>query len=143
MLSSLINFFAGIQTYLIVGVFTLGLGAYEGYHFERARFDAYQTKVEAEGKKQEEHTKEVIAQQQKATEDIKNGFKETITNLHNYYNHRVYVNASSRKVSTIPTTTSRTDEEANNQLFIGQCAETTGQLVYLQKWVNDQVQIGK
>jgi hypothetical protein len=56
-----------------------------------------------------------------------------------YYVNGVRQSDGSSTMSGISTTTSVADAKTAYAILAGQCAETTIQLVELQKWINEQI----
>ena len=116
---------------LIGGLFLFGY--YQGYSAEKKRFDAFKTELEAKAKAQEMLNKATEQKNKLIAENIKNEYEARIVAVRNYYDR--LRNPSSDKLPSISNSTHRVDETATDPIFIGQCAETTIQLVSLQDWV--------
>ena len=129
---------SSFTTYIAIAITCLGLGAYGGYEFESNRFEAFKVKTEEIAKVQEEHNKAVVAEQKQITEKVKSDYEAQIDNIKHIYASRVFIDPSSGKVSSVSAASIGINEATSDSVFIGQCAQTTVQLVYLQKSVSEQ-----
>jgi hypothetical protein len=115
---------------------------YAGWHMRDVDFMAYKKEVEYTAKLQEEKVKSIRSQQELVTKGIKDEYDSKLTTLRNYYKSTsVWNNGSGSQMSGISTAPSATDVIASYNQLAGACAETTLQLVQLQKWLNEQVGI--
>ncbi len=108
-----------------------------GFYVEHLRLVAYQEKVSAEGKVQEQKNKDIIVQQQLITKQVKNDYQNKLDRVKSYYGSLHY--ASSRQLSSTSKTTSSIDGTATDSQFVEKCAATTLQLESLQDFINQQL----
>ena len=117
---------------LVIALF--GFGYYQGYSSEKERFDAFKAELEASALAQEKINQQIEQKNKLIATNIKSEYETKIIALRNYYaNSLRYTN--SNKLSSFPDSTYRVDEKTTDPIFIGQCAETTQQLVSLQDWI--------
>ena len=120
----------------VLGIF------YAGWHLRDMDFMAYKKEVESVAKAQEEKVKSIRSQQELVTKGIKDEYDAKLTTLRNYYKSTsVWNNGSGSQMSGISSAPSATDVIASYNQLAGACAETTLQLVQLQKWLNEQIGI--
>lgn len=117
----------------------LGLSFVGGYYVEHLRFVAYQEKVAADGKVQEEHNKDLIKQQQLTTQKVENDYQNKLDRIKSYYSG-LHVTSSS-KLSIASPTQPFVDGTATDPQFAEKCTITTQQLESLQDFVREQLQI--
>jgi len=110
-----------------------------GFYVEHLRFEAYREKVVAEGKVQEQHNKDLLAQQQLITKQVTDDYETKLNRIKSYY--AGLHDTSGRTVSSISTTTVSTDGTPSDPQFVEKCAVTTQQLESLQEFVNSQLQV--
>ena len=110
-----------------------------GYYVEHLRFEAYREQVIAEGKVQEQHNKDILAQQQLITKQVTNDYQNKLDRIKSYY--AGLHDTSGRSVPSISTATSSTDGTPSDPQFVEKCAMTTQQLESLQEWIREQVGI--
>jgi hypothetical protein len=125
--------------YKIIGIIGLvavlfGTGYYRGYSAEKQRFDAFKSELVASAKAQEKINQQIEQKNKLIADNSKREYEAKIVALRNYYFDRVR-NTDQNKLPSASITTHRVDETATDPVFIGQCAETTLQLVSLQDWV--------
>ena len=126
----------GVCVALLVGTW------YLGYSFEHKRFVDFQHVVREEAAKQEAKVESITKQQTLVTKGIQDEYEAKLSAIRNYYKSTsVWNNPSSNKVSGLSTAPSVTDVVTAYNVLAGQCAETTAQVVELQKWINEQVGI--
>jgi len=109
------------------------------FYVEHLRFEAYREKVVAEGKVQEQHNKDLLAQQQLITKQVTDDYETKLNRIKSYY--AGLHDTSGRTVSSISTTTVSTDGTPSDPQFVEKCAVTTQQLESLQEFVNSQLQV--
>ena len=136
----ILNLLGGIggQVYIYIAVLLGGFSA--GFYVEHLRFSAYETRVEAVAKTQEEKVKSIRSQQELVTKGIQNEYQAKLSAVRNFYASGVR-NPSSGSMSGISPAPKGTDAETAYPILAGQCAETTAQLTSLQDWLNAQVGI--
>jgi len=133
-----------IFTYVKIGVAALLLlGAFaSGWHIRNRDFMDYKQEVNNAAKAQEAHVESITKQQELVTKGIQDEYDAKLNAIRNYYKSTsVWNNGSSSKVSGLSTAPSVTDVISSYNVLAGQCAETTAQVVELQKWINEQVGI--
>ena len=120
----------------VLGIF------YAGWHMRDVDYMAYKKEVADVAKTQEEKVKSIRSQQELVTKGIKDEYDAKLIAVRNYYKSTsVWNNSSGGKVSGISTAPSAADVITAYNVLAGQCAETTVQLVQLQKWLNEQIGI--
>ena len=138
---------AKIAGAFILAVLLFLFGYYKGYVNVKNKFDTYKAEVAAFAKAQEEQTKQTIKTQEQITKKAEVQYEKDISSLRALYN-RMRKQSSSGSVSAIPDPATNPAEAAAYymdvapELAVG-CAETTQQVVSLQNWVNDQLQVNK
>ena len=125
---------------LFIGLL-LVCGCFYGY-VEHNRFSAYRAKVESEAKVQEAKVQSITKQQALVTKGIQDEYDAKLTAIRNYYKSTsMWNNGSASKVSGLSTAPSVADVISSYNVLAGQCAETTAQVIELQKWINEQIGI--
>ena len=124
--------------YKVIGIIGLvavlfGTGYYRGYSAEKQRFDAFKAELVASAKAQEKINQQIEQKNKLIADNSKREYEAKIIALRNYYDRMR--NPGSNKLPSAAITTHRVDEKATDPVFIGQCAETTLQLISLQDWV--------
>ena len=113
-----------------------------GYWMGYSRYIEYKKSVEIIAKTQEAKVESITKQHELVTKGIANEYEAKLAAVRNYYRATsVWNNPSSNKVSGLSTAPSVTDVVTAYNVLAGQCAETTAQVVELQKWINEQVGI--
>jgi hypothetical protein len=113
-----------------------GSGWWLGY----SRYVEYKKSVEIAAKVQEAKVESIQKQHELVTKGIQDEYTAKLDLLRNYYANGVrQPNTSS--LPTISNTTGGLDAITAYNLLAGQCAETTQQIVSLQKWINEQMGI--
>jgi hypothetical protein len=133
-----------VLTYVKMGLCVLLLvGAwYLGYSFEHKRFTEFQNVVREQAAQQEAKVQSITKQQALVTKGIQDEYDAKLSAIRNYYKSTsVWNNGSASKVPGLSPTSQLTDVISSYNVLAGQCAETTLQLVELQKWINEQVGI--
>jgi hypothetical protein len=118
------------------------LAAYwKGYHDEHKRFLAFQAEVAAIGKAQELANQNAIQLSEVISEGIKDEYETRIASLRRQYAGRVCnPNSGGGQVSTVSKSSNGIDGTPSDPEFVGKCAETTAQLVALQKWITKHLE---
>ena len=128
---------AGIALILVIFLF----GYYQGYKNQKSVFDAFKSELKVNAKIQEEKNKLLVKQQEKVTENVIKDYEDAIEKLNTYYaNNRVLNSSSSSRVSKVSKGTSTTNGETESNLSstISDCSLDVTQLLYLQKWIEEQ-----
>jgi len=137
-LLKLIGGFGG-QVYLYIALVFGGFSA--GYYVEHLRFVDYKQEVQIAGEKQQAETAAKIKEQELINENIKQTYEARLTNIHTFYSGMLD-SRSSIVSSSDPKATITINGETHNLLLVAeQCAQTTEQLMTLQEWVNQQVNL--
>jgi hypothetical protein len=124
--------------YKVIGIIGLvavlfGTGYYKGYASEKKRFDAFKSELEASAKAQEKINQQIEQKNKLIADNSKREYEAKIVALRHYYDRLRHSDTNNLPSATI--TAHRVDEKATDPVFIGQCAETTLQLVSLQDWI--------
>ena len=124
--------------YKVIGIIGLvavlfGTGYYRGYSAEKKRFDAFKTELEASAKAQEKINQQIEQKNKLIADNSKREYEAKIVALRHYYDRLRHPDTN--KLPSAAITAHRVDEKATDPVFIGQCAETTLQLISLQDWV--------
>jgi len=124
----------GIIAGIVVAIF--GSGWWVGH----SKYVTYKAEVEAVAKTQEAHVESIEKQHALVTKGIQDEYDAKLALLRQYYANGVR-QPSTSKMSGISAAPSSSDVIASYNILAGQCAETTQQLVSLQKWLNEQMGI--
>ena len=124
--------------YKVIGIIGLvavlfGTGYYRGYSAEKQRFDAFKAELEASAKAQEKINQQIEQKNKLIADNSKREYEPKIVALRHYYDGLRHPDTN--KLPSAAITAHRVDEKATDPVFIGQCAETTLQLISLQDWV--------
>lgn len=133
-----------VLTYVKMGLCVALLAScwYLGYSFEHKRFTEFQHVVREQALQQEAKVQSITKQQALVTKGIEDEYNAKLSAIRNYYKSTsMWNNGSTSKVSGLSTAPSVTDVVTAYNVLAGQCAETTAQVVELQKWINEQVGI--
>lgn len=106
-----------------------------GWNHEHKKFVKFQAEIAALGKAQEQINAQKAKEHENTSAAIKDEYEAKLAAIHNYYADRVQPNSRGGNVSTVPKPSSCANVSAPNTVPAGQCAETTLQLVQLQKWI--------
>jgi len=139
-MSFLLKLLGGIggQIYIYLALVLGGFGA--GFYVEHLRFSDYRQEVQIAGEKQQAETAAKIKEQEIINENIKQTYEARLTSIHTFYTGML--NSRSGVVSSDPNATITINGETHNVLLVAeQCAQTTEQLMTLQEWVNQQVNL--
>lgn len=123
-------------------------GYYEGYSHEKEAYDSYKLLIEAKSAEQERHNAEVLAKQKEVTDNLAKGYADAIKKLNDYYRLRnvgsLQSTGNSKTLSEVSNSTSAVDGKTEVNQFNSagvnpiDCASDVLQLLYLQKWIQDQ-----
>jgi hypothetical protein len=140
LLSYAMDFIGGssVQIYIYLALAIGGFGA--GFYVEHLRFANYQQEVENIAKAAEAKNKAVEQQHQQITKGIQDEYDAKLSLLRQYYSNGVR-QPSSSTMSTISTATAITNATTAYNQLTQDCAITTLQLVELQKWINESIEI--
>ena len=117
----------------IVAIFATGY--YKGHRNTQDKFDAYKAEVAAAAAQQEAKTKVINQNNTKVAKETSNAYKDNLAAVRDYYN-RMH-NDGSKFVSRLPDAATGTNAASSYDVLAGQCAETTLQVVTLQKFINE------
>ena len=129
----LINGYLSYIKAFAIGIVLCGI-FYAGFHLGNSRYLEYKASVEAIAKTQEAHIESIQAQHELINQGIKNEYEGKLAAVKSFYS-RVQLNPSSGPMSSISPAPKGTDAETAYPILAGQCAETTLQLIDLQKWM--------
>lgn len=133
--SALVYVKIGLVTVLVCGVF------YLGWHIRDRDFTEYKNQVTIAAEKQAQETESIKKQHALVTKGIEDEYNAKIGLIRQYYANGVRNPNGTGGVSSISTTSAIANATAAYNELAGRCAETTVQLVELQKWINEQVGI--
>ena len=133
MLSVLLSPLQKIGLYAVLVALVFGVGYYKGFSHERDRFVAFKTELEAKAKAQDMLNKAAEQKNKLIAENVKNEYEARLAALRNYYVGLRHTDTN--KMPRVPDSTATTYAEASHPVFVGQCAETTLQLISLQDWI--------
>ena len=129
----------GGQTYIYIALVLGGFSA--GFYVEHLRFVEFRQEVQIAGEKQQAETAAKIKEQELINENIKQTYEARLTGIHTFYTGML--DSRTRNLSASdPNATITINGETHNVLLVAeQCAQTTEQLMTLQEWVNQQVNL--
>ena len=131
-----------ISTYIYGGLILISIICFGYGRHEHNKYIEFKLAVEQAAKAQEAHVESITKQQALVTKGIKDEYDAKLNAVRNYYKSTsVWNNASGSQMSGLSTAPSATDVIASYNQLAGACAETTLQLVSLQKWLNEQIGI--
>jgi len=104
-----------------------------GYYVEHLRLVAYQERVSAEGKIQEQHNKDLLKERELSNAKNKADYDNQLVII-----KRLYYSSSSSMPKPSSTLVS-VNGYTTDPVFAELCANTTAQLNGLRQWVQDQV----
>ncbi len=133
MFSILLSPLQKIGLYAVLVALVFGFGYYKGYSNQRDKFVDFKNELEAKAKAQDMLNKATEQKNKLIAENVKNEYEARLAALRNYYVGLRHTDTN--KLPRVPDTTSTTYAEASHPVFVGQCAETTLQLISLQDWV--------
>ena len=123
-------------------VFAICLVFFAGWHMRDRDFTTYKMAIQIAAEKQQAQTESIQAQHELVTKGISNEYEAKLSAVRNYYKSTsVWNNPNSSAMSGISTAPSSADVIAAYNELSGQCAQTTLQVVELQKWINEQIGI--
>jgi len=126
------------KLFILGGIFLAG--ASFGWYFPHRALVEYKTSIEVATKAQEAHVESIQKQHELVTKGISNEYDAKLALLRQYYASGVR-QPNSSSVSNLSNTTAVANANTAYAELIGQCAETTQQLVSLQSWINQQIGI--
>ena len=120
---------------ILAGLFIAGLLL--GWGYEHRNLVAYKAEVEAVAKIQQAKNESIVKQQTLVNKGIENEYQAKLSALKSYYGG--LRRPSSGSMSAIPQSTLGIDGKATNLELA--CAYTTQQLVSLQAWIQQQLEV--
>ena len=120
---------------ILAGLFIAGLLL--GWAYEHRNLVAYKAEVEAVAKVQQAKNESIVKQQTLVNKGIENEYQAKLSALKSYYGGLRQPGSGS--MSPIPQSTIGIDGKATNLELA--CAYTTQQLVSLQGWVQQQLEV--
>jgi hypothetical protein len=127
-----------VKISIIAGICAIAFGS--GWWMGYSRYIEYKKQVEIAAKAQEAHVESIQKQHELVTKGIANEYDAKLALLRQYYASGVR-QPNSSSVSNLSNTTAVANANTAYAELIGQCAETTQQLVSLQSWINQQIGI--
>jgi hypothetical protein len=121
----------------LVSVFLLGAFA-AGWALRNRDFNDYKKEIATAAKAQEAKVESIRSQQELVTKGIQNEYDAKLALLRQYYANGVR-QPNTGSVSNLSNTTKLFDANTAYSELIGQCAQTTQQLVSLQEWTKEQL----
>ena len=119
---------------LVCGIF------FAGWHTRDRDFTIYKDQIRIVAEKQQAQTDAKIKEQEIINENIKQTYEARLTSIHSFYSGML--DTRSGVVSSDPNATITINGQTHNVLLVAeQCAQTTEQLMTLQDWVNQQVNL--
>lgn len=128
----------GGQTYIYLALVCGSFGA--GFYVEHLRFKEFADTVRLEAQKQIDANTAKLKEQEIINENIKQTYEARLTSIHTFYSGMLY--SSSSPVSSVPNATITVNGETHNILSVAEeCSITTTQLITLQSWIIQQVNL--
>jgi hypothetical protein len=124
---------------IIGAVLSIAFGS--GWWLGYSRYVEYKKSVEIAAKVQEAKVESITKQQALVTKGIENEYNAKLALLRQYYANGVRQSNTSSLPTNSGITPKPLDVSSAYSILIGQCAETTQQLVSLQEWLNEQMGI--
>jgi len=142
MWSTITGFFSEYVNYIKIGLYVVAACGifYCGFHIGNQRYLDYKRENDELVAQQKIKIEAVQKEHELVTKGIQNEYDAKLALLRQYYANGVRSNGSS-SMPGIATTPKIADATAAYSVLAGQCAETTLQLVELQKWINEQIGI--
>ena len=124
-----------VRIAILAGIFMAGLLL--GWGYEYRNLVAFKAEVEAVAKVQQAKNESIVKQQTLVNKGIENEYQAKLSALKSYYGG--LRQSSSGSMSPIPQSTIGIDGKATNLELA--CAYTTQQLVSLQGWLRQQLEV--
>ena len=133
---------SGYANYIKIGLYVVAACGifYCGFHIGNQRYLDYKRENDELVAQQKIKIEAVQKEHELVTKGIQDEYDAKLALLRQYYANGVWSNGSS-SMPGIATTPKIADATAAYSVLAGQCAETTLQLVELQKWINEQIGI--
>ena len=124
-----------VRIAILAGIFMAGLLL--GWGYEYRNLVAFKAEVEAVAKIQQAKNESIVKQQTLVNKGIENEYQAKLSALKSYYGGLRQLGSSS--MSGVPQSTIGIDGKATNLELA--CAYTTQQLVSLQGWLRQQLEV--
>ena len=124
----------------MIGLTIFALAGFGYGKYEHNKYVTFKTEVENAAKAQEAHVESIKKQQTLVNKGIEDEYNAKLALLRQYYANGVR-QPNTSVLPNISATTSGLDAVTAYNLLVGQCAQTTQQLVSLQEWLNEQIGI--
>ena len=111
-----------------------------GYWMGYSRYIEYKKQVDIAAKTQEAKVESIQKQHELVTKGIQDEYDAKLALIRNYYANGVR-QPSTSSMSNLSNTAKLFDASTAYSELAGNCAQTTLQLVELQKWINEQIGI--
>ena len=134
----LLNLLGGLsgQVYIYLGLVLGGFSS--GFYVEHLRFSDYRAQIQIVAEQQIAENKAKIKEQELINRGVTDAYNANVNNIHNFYNRMLHTDSGA--TTTVSTAAITINGETHNLLLIAeQCAQTTGQLISLQSWINQQI----
>lgn len=115
----------------IVSIFATGY--YKGYKNTQVKFDEYKVEVAAKAAEQTAKTNVINSKNNQVAKQVSYDYKNNLANVRNHYN-RLQLDGSSA-LPRLPNSSSGANGTPSYDVLIGDCAETTLQIVTLQDYI--------
>jgi len=125
---------AGLLAILVCGIF------YSGWHVGHNDYVVFKAQTEAIAQKQIAANEAKVKEQEIINRSKDAEYQANVSNIHNFY-QRMLDNPSGSTVPSISNPTSLADAKTQYIQLASSCAATTQQLVSLQDWINEQLQL--
>jgi hypothetical protein len=126
---------------LAIGAFLLLISFSSGWYLRNLDYKAFRLEVENAAKAQEAHVESIKKQQEITTTSIQKEYDAKLALLRQYYANGVRQPSASTLSTNSGIAPKPFDASAAYAILVGQCAETTQQLVSLQEWLKEQMSI--
>ena len=137
-MSFLLNLLGGLNGQTVIYL-VLVFGSFSsGFYIEHLRFVDFQDKVKIVAEQQIAENKAKLKEQELINRGVTDAYNANVNNIHNFYNRMLHTDSGA--TTTVSTAAITINGETHNLLLIAeQCAQTTGQLISLQSWINQQI----
>lgn len=131
-----------INTYIMAILAILALAGLGYGNHEHKQYVNYVQQVQDTVDKQKAAVESITKQQAIVTKGIQDEYDAKLNAIRSYYKSTsMWNNNGGSSVSGISAAPKSADVIASYNELVGRCAETTVQLVELQKWINEQIGI--
>jgi len=126
-----------VKISIIAGICAIAFGS--GWWMGYSRYIEYKKQVEIAAKAQEAHVESIKKQQELTTNLIQKEYDAKLALLRQYYANGMHQSNPSSVSPNSGIAPKPIDVSSAYSILVGQCAETTQQLVSLQEWLNEQM----